>query len=170
MSWNPTKIPCFSVVRQPGLLVRERVLDALLPLIGLPSLELLVGQVVVLRNGVRADGDLNPVLHRDETGEGLDVLAGRIAHKHAGGQVDDIHAVLLHLGGHVFHVAAGASPAGSVAHQLDLLTLIAGEGTLTIMKGAEALAPSAGVIAVADDDAELFMGGLQGVWIVLASV
>lgn len=74
-----------SVVRQPSLLVRERVLDALLPLVGLPGLQLLVGLVVVLWNGVGADGNLDPVLRRDEAGEGLDVLAGRVAHEHAGG-------------------------------------------------------------------------------------
>src|SRR5450756_243358 len=137
------------VVCQPDLLGSKRRLDELLPHGRLPGTQRVVDLEVLLRDGVGSDDDRNAILLLDEPSEIVDPGARWIADKHASGQMDDGHSILLHLGGSVFDVAPGAPAARGTADKFHFLPRVDAKRTLAILHSPEALPSCACMVPVA---------------------
>jgi hypothetical protein len=98
-----------------------------------------------------SDDDRNAILLSDEPSEIVDLRAGRVTDKHARGQMDDCHPVLLHLGGSVFDVAPRAPAARGTADEFHFLPRVDAESTLAVPQGTQAFAGRAGMVPVAHD-------------------
>src|SRR5450759_475313 len=143
-----------SVVRESnGLLVQGRR-EALLPFRSAPRPARLVGEEVLLGNGVRADDDRNAILLSDERPEIVDVRAWGIPDQQAGRQVYDVDIVLLHFLRRILDVPPGTPGARREAHEFDLASFIFTESALAVPERPEALPAGASSISVADDDAD----------------
>jgi hypothetical protein len=143
-------IPC-SVVRAPGRFVGERWFYMLFPFRSMPCVKRGVRDVILLQDRVRAHDHVHPVFFPDESLEMGDARARRIADHHAGRKMDHGRAVLLHFLGRILDIAAGTAVARGVHHDLDLLVLVNDERAFPLTRGAEALAPGAGVISMTND-------------------
>ncbi len=121
-----------------------------------PGAELLVCQVVFLRNGVRADDYLKAEFRTDEVAEGFDARARRVADDEPGGKMDDLSTVSFHLCRRVFYISARAAVTTGVADQLDVFALIDAERTLATLHRAKAFSAGTRAIAIADDDSNSY--------------
>ena len=97
---------------------------------------------------------LDLVAFLQEAGEVVNARTGRVAHDQAGGQVDDGRAVLDHFLARVLYIPARAAAAGREPDEFRVGILVHGEGAFPVPQGAQTLAARAGVVPVADDDAD----------------
>jgi hypothetical protein len=86
----------------------------------------------------------------------MDIWAGRIANQQPGSQVDHLCSIFHHFLSRVFDIAAWASVASGVAHQLNLRIGILGKCAFLVPYRPQAFSPRAGAIAVANNDPDLY--------------
>ena len=113
-------------------------------------------KVVLLRDWVCAQDHGDVVTFLDESSEVVDVRAGRVADYESRCQVYRLCSVLYHLLWDVLDVATWAASARGVADNLQwLIRWVAGEPPGSLPHRSQTFAPTAGSIAVTDDDAYL---------------
>lgn len=127
-----------------------------------PSAQLDMICVVVLGNRMRSDYLMNTKLFPDKLGKVGQSGTGRVSHNHSGSQMDDFGPVPDHLSRRTFEVPARAPPAADVPHQLHLAFPLGAECPLTVAERPQAFSHRAGMIAVADDDADLLRFHFDG--------
>jgi hypothetical protein len=97
---------------------------------------------------------IQSVFDWDKIAKSLQMRTGRIPHHHAGGQMDNLGPVFFHLSRCIFDVSAGATAAGGVSHDFNVLVFVQGKGPFTIPQCSQAFSPGAGVITITNDDAD----------------
>lgn len=111
---------------------------------------------IFLGDGMRANHNFYPVALLQVIDEGLDIWARWIANQHPGSQVDDLGTIPDHFFAGVFDIAAWATIAGRVAHQLNLGIAILGKGAFLFLHRPKAFPAGTVAVAVANYDSDLY--------------
>jgi hypothetical protein len=104
---------------------------------------------------VGSDHHVHPVFRFDEIAKREEVRARRISNHQAGSEVDHLSSILLHLGGRVFYIPAGASTAGRVPDKFNFLLFVHAECALAVSERSETFSTCARAVTVADNDPDL---------------
>jgi hypothetical protein len=104
-----------SIICQACWFIGQNMLNTILPDIRLPGAQILVGQIIVLGNGMGPDNDIQAIFGGNEFTKGIQAMAGWIPHHQTGGQMNLIGAIFFHFHGGIFYVSSGTAAAGGVS-------------------------------------------------------
>lgn len=129
------------IIREPGLLVRERWCNEFFPRFGIPRTEVHMGGVIFLGDRVCSDNHIHPVFFLNKPGKIGNPGAGGISDDQTGGKVDDLRTIVLHLLWRILDISAWTPVAARKSDKFDLSAAVPLKGAFAVAQCPQTFSP-----------------------------